>query len=997
MANKITPEDIALAKQLEEIITKIQETNKVDLEQKIQFRKEEKTLGDLLKDKFDKQAKYLTNAEIEVDLLERRQVLLQAQLDAIRERERVESDIEKIQERLAGWDKEKEENRKRLLEIEKDLATADEDKIDSLEAERKKLEVIIDTEKARYAALKKDHTDLNTRAAKLRDTEGETADNIKEQVKQGNILLAQGNQRKSVTQAVKATTDNVLASTLGIKNASSTLGDHFIDAAFGAKKFKDIADGINKSLKETLTLANGVKAALGAAKALANKALAMLNPLGVMKDIVLDLANTEAIFTKATGFANKFGNELTRLKELKSVLLLAELDKSFTSLIQNSMRFTLVNDKMRKQLAETAGLFARLGLSTETFSKSLDRLSYTFGMNAIQIKAFTGQLMGFHRAIGIDVNAGLSEFNKQMDLIATHGVARGTAIFKELQLNVKATGIAMQDLINAGKKFDTFDSAMDSAGKLNTILQGPYLNSMEMLNATEEKRIEMLRKAMKDSGQTFDSLSRRQREALANTLGLGEAATQALFRDENIKSLDELRKKTEAGVEGEKELVNQSKDLLTFQEKMQRTMENSARAMTIMGKGLKDLAAAMKNLNVEGDESTGWLASFGSTLMSIAEFAANVGMARFGFKGMGKMLKKLPGAGAVSNAFSKVKDKALSAGKSLLEKGKGLVGKGAAAGAGGATSAASGAASGAASSAASSAASGAASGAASSATSAASASANAAKATASAASATTKVGGAAAKAAAALRGAGATFLAAIKSGGMRAALGGALKGALKRFLPQYVVAEVGWKIGSTIGGKINEGLRKEKSTVKRGVGESKAFEKPGSIMPQYEADEDILGEAGQYISRWWKKKGWGFAEGKPANMPSLFQRALLGERGPELLFDHAKGAARGAFRMAGLFGPEIAPVSKTAEIFPSQQTSGMLSTMENFSDSIAKFFNFSSGNWWERLGDKPKTEQASGDQRPINIHVTLEVDGEKFGTLVETITSKTITDAFAEA
>lgn len=989
MANKITPEDIALAKQLEEIITKIQETNKVDLEQKIQFRKEEKTLGDLLKDKFDKQAKYLTNAEIEVDLLERRQVLLQAQLDAIKEREQLELDIEKIQERLAGWDKEKEENRKKLLEIEKDLATADEDRIESLEAERKKLEVIIDTEKARYAALKKDHTDLSTRAVKLRDTEGETADNIKEQVKQGNILLAQGNQRKSVTQAVKATTDNVLASTLGIKNASSTLTDHFIDAAFGAKKFKDVVDGINKSLKETLTLANGVKAALGAAKALASKALAMLNPLGVMKDIVLDLANTEAIFTKATGFANKFGNELTRLKELKSVLLLAELDKSFTSLIQNSMRFTLVNEKMRKNLAETAGLFARLGLSTETFSKSLDKLSYTFAMNAIQIKAFTGELMGFHRAIGIDVNAGLAEFNKQMDLIATHGVARGTAIFKELQLNVKATGIAMQDLINTGKKFDTFDSAMDSAGKLNTILQGPYINSMEMLNATEEKRIEMLRKAMKDSGQTFDSLSRRQREALANTLGLGEAATQALFRDENIKSLDELRKKTEAGVEGEKQLINQSKDLLTFQEKMQRTMENSARAMTIMGKGLKDLAAAMKNMNVEGNESVGWAASLGNTLMSVAEFAANIGMARFGFKGFGKMLKKLPGAGAVSGAFGKVKDKALSAGKSLLEKGKGLVGKGSAAGAGGATSAASGAASGAASSAAS----GAASGAASSATSAASASANAAKATASAASATTKVGGAAAKAAAALRGAGATFLAAIKSGGMRAALGGALKGALKRFLPQYVVAEVGWKIGSTIGGKINEGLRKEKSTVKRGVGESKAFEKPGSIMPQYEADEDILGEAGQYISRWWKKKGWGFAEGKPANISTVFRRAFLGEAGPELYVDPNKNM----FRMAGLFGPEIAPVSKTAEIFPSQQTSGMLSTMENFSDSIAKFFNFSSGNWWERLGDKPKTEQASGDQRPINIHVTLEVDGERFGTLIETITSKTISDAFAEA
>ena len=52
MANKITPEDIALAEQLAEIVKKIQETNKIDLDQKIQLKNAEKTLKEIPEDAF---------------------------------------------------------------------------------------------------------------------------------------------------------------------------------------------------------------------------------------------------------------------------------------------------------------------------------------------------------------------------------------------------------------------------------------------------------------------------------------------------------------------------------------------------------------------------------------------------------------------------------------------------------------------------------------------------------------------------------------------------------------------------------------------------------------------------------------------------------------------------------------------------------------------------------------------------------------------------------
>ena len=144
------------------------------------------------------------------------------------------------------------------------------------------------------------------------------------------------------------------------------------------------------------------------------------------------------------------------------------------------------------------------------------------------------EITSFARAIGVGANEALDNLNKRMDILATYGLSRGIQIFKELQLNAKATGVALNDLINVGKRFDTFDSAMEAAGKLNFILEGPFVNSMEMLNATEEERIEILRNAMDSSGKTFEDLSRRGREALANTLGVGVDVAAKIFNDKNI-------------------------------------------------------------------------------------------------------------------------------------------------------------------------------------------------------------------------------------------------------------------------------------------------------------------------------------------------------------------------------------------------------------------------------------------------------------------------------
>ena len=1012
MADNITPEDVALAEQYKEIVEKINKTNKVDLETKIQLKNEEKSLKILLEDKFQKQAKFLTNAEIEVDLLERRQDLLTRQLAIAERRDEAEKDFLVTQEQLNNFAEDQNKLLERYEEISQEIATAQGDRLKELEEEQKKIETLANTEEKRKDALVKAAAKQSTEAEKLRREEGQTTEELRKQVKEGESLLRTGNKRKTVAQDVKTITQNTLASTLGIKSASSTITDNLIDAAVGAKKFKDVSDGISAGLKEAATAANIIKSTVGAIDAVARKAADIVDPIGTIKDMIMDIANTEAIFTKATGFANRFGVELEKLKLLESPLLLQELDKAFTDLLQSSIKFSALNAKTRKELAETAGLFARLGVDTKTFAKNLDNLTYTFGLSQQQVKKMTSEIIGFSRALGISSNEGLAEFNRQMNLIATHGLKRGTEIFKELQLNVKATSISMDELINIGKKFDTFDGAMEAAGKLNLILQGPYLNSMEMLNATEEKRLEILRNALKESGMVFEDLSRRQKEAFAGTLGVGVDVAQQLFQTGSLKTLDEARKSVSGRLEDEEALKDTSKDLLTVQEKIARAMQNSARAMTIMGKGLEDAVEALKGLNLQGSEQFGiiaLLAQLGVGLGTIGAIGGSFALFR----------KFRPGPAGAGGGGGGGGGSGAGGGASGVAKG----GAG-----GGAGSGASGVAKGSASSAtpkgtgtttgvkpgtpklAAPPATGYTPPASVSASVTTEASKKAAetttKASVAAAAETTK---ASTGFAATMKESGKEFLKAITNPKN-------IKNFMIRGLKGGIASYIGEKTGEGIGMALNRITTREGGRFgEQGTGIMRPFERPeygaafdlGDFLGfAYELDrghkydegddiglEDILyrpirrSAVGRFVGDVFDKiNPFSFFGKKKGSSVQNFGNSFVGELGAEFIFDPQNRN----FSLAGLLGAELRNISQSAEIFPAQQTAGMLATMENFSNAVANFLDFK-----DAAATQTVATTGGGGNQPINLHVSLEMDGQRFATLVETITADTLNQALS--
>ena len=85
----------------------------------------------------------------------------------------------------------------------------------------------------------------------------------------------------------------------------------------------------------------------------------------------------------------------------------------------------------------------------------------------------------------------------------------GVQAFKNLQREAKATGIDIGRLYQITSNFDTFEGAAQSVWKLNAMLGGPFLNTMDMVMEEDPaERMRMLKEAVDDAGLSFDTMSK---------------------------------------------------------------------------------------------------------------------------------------------------------------------------------------------------------------------------------------------------------------------------------------------------------------------------------------------------------------------------------------------------------------------------------------------------------------------------------------------------------
>ena len=502
---KITQEDVQAAQDIADALQQ-QATNTEELlNLTVKVGKERKKLLDIFKEELGKQAEYVAEIDARKRLSDELLADKERELEQLKELEEIEKSIVRLKEQKRRNAEELGQFTKQIkAEEKKSAAQQDQTLINKLRRQRR---LQISAQKD----LNKELDKQKVKRDKINALNLEASDVIKQQIKdeaERNVVL---DQRSKTQENIRGIVGRQVEETLGLKDATDSVSDALIDTLFNADSAAERFEGI----KDLITATGDEMAKRFTFRMLAKRVSAFGNDFkDQLFDVSKKIEDLDVAFTKQLGFAGRFGDQLESmvLPLVQQGLLIEETTNAFGTLSQSMINFTEVSDAQRIALTKNAALLSRLGVDTVTFGQAIQGITMNMGMSADQAIELTGEIVNFGRELNVGANQILQQFNQSLTLFATYGASRGAEIFKELAVTAKRAGIEMSTLVQIGKRFDTFEGAMRSAGKLNFILGGAFVNSMEMLNATEERRIELLRESLELSGKTFDELSRRGRE-----------------------------------------------------------------------------------------------------------------------------------------------------------------------------------------------------------------------------------------------------------------------------------------------------------------------------------------------------------------------------------------------------------------------------------------------------------------------------------------------------
>jgi len=371
-------------------------------------------------------------------------------------------------------------------------------------------------------------------AAQIRTNEeliATTEELIEELEKESAVLKKQKKDWEDVKKAIEDTEkagQSFAEGILGLDNKVLKFGETLKKSMEGDPK-----GGMKAFVK-------GMKKALHPAKLMGSMFLKLAEgaTFFLMASINLAKAQDEAIakFKAATGAGNEFNAAMTGMqREMAfSGVTVEEAGESFTALYSTMSAFTEESGTVQKEIGGTVALLAQFGVAAETSAKNLDFATRAMGMTGMEAEGLLRDLKSTADALQVPPAKIAESFAAAAPILARHGKDM-MKVFDGLAAHAKATGLEVSQLLNVVGKFDTFEGAATSVGRLNAIMGGPYLNSIDMLNATEEERIDILKRSIDMSGMQFDQMGRFEKMAMADALGMSVEEASRIFGASTIE------------------------------------------------------------------------------------------------------------------------------------------------------------------------------------------------------------------------------------------------------------------------------------------------------------------------------------------------------------------------------------------------------------------------------------------------------------------------------
>tara|TARA_Y100001963_G_C6793307_1_gene456956 strand:+ start:4227 stop:6641 length:2415 start_codon:yes stop_codon:yes gene_type:complete len=293
-----------------------------------------------------------------------------------------------------------------------------------------------------------------------------------------------------------------------------------------------------------------------------------------------------------------------------------EVKSSFIELNEGFSDFSLLGPKVQKTLAKQALQMEKLGISSGDTAKQFQLLGKALNMSQADMIKTQNRITKAALSAGIAPKRMIQDYNSVMPNLIRYGKGAEN-IFLRLAAQSKATGIEMSRLVGITESYDEFESAADKVGKLNMLLGGPYLNSIQMLKADEEERLELLRNSIKLSGKSIDQFSRFRQKDLMKEFGFTDMKEMYEFFGASQEAVDGLVEKMSPQQRAQINLNKAIEKGVTIAERFQAFFESASRIIGSKFLPIMQEFASFMMSGSGGKAITTVLSSFASGIESV--------------------------------------------------------------------------------------------------------------------------------------------------------------------------------------------------------------------------------------------------------------------------------------------------------------------------------------------------------------------------------------------
>ena len=358
--------------------------------------------------------------------------------------------------------------------------------------------------------------------------------------------------------------------------------------------------------------------------------------VGSIADFSKMLDQTQVGLARTTGFGTAFRDNLNAIfRENRNLALSYEESAQILGSLSTGMaRFNALSDQQQNAIGSVTGRFLKLGASTEETAMMFDRLNYSFGLTGNAALAAANDIESLSETIGRPIDMVIKDLNDLGPELARFG-AQGISVFEKLSIQARRLGLTTRQAFDVSELFDTFEGAAQVAGRLNAQL-GLQLNSVELMRASSEERVELLRQEFALQGRNIASMGRRQQQMIASILQTDVETARRLLGE----GMDITAFQREVAVTPEQKILN-------FITKQEQALSLQQSVLSPLAETLTSLNTAIKNLNT-------WLSNFGPQILAALGTVAAGSLAVGGLRAGGRLLGgaggMLKGAGRLFTA-----------------------------------------------------------------------------------------------------------------------------------------------------------------------------------------------------------------------------------------------------------------------------------------------------------------------------------------------------------